>query len=485
MTVPLRALLMALSVSLIGTSAQAETYGAYGHLQHRFERLSDFVVDGQGTQHAQPYRHTMRARVGGKIAFSRDFWITSTVQLLDGQVLGAESPIPGGPRSEGWENAVLAERVQLRESTLQVPFGIGTLRVGRMPMHWGMGLVMHDGEEVDTPFDDARGGDIVNGIAINLTPMLLFGPSRMAYAAHITLGGDIVEEDEQTRRIDGDLAWRIWGSVTWKEPWLTGGIYVASRHLERDTLETRQDTVLDTSWQYRHPIGEDLMLAVEGEFAFITGHHAKAPIPGGIDERTQIMQLGAAARLSLEDTTLGSMYALEVGYASGDGDPDDDADTAFHFDPARRVGMIVFDEVLSRMSARAYHRARLSTSDAPDPSNGAISNALYIAPTLAWSALDGVFDLHAGGVIALAPSPLNTPAGDDVTQTSDSTSAAGVLGYELNTAARVVVELGELMTFSLGTQYGFFVASSKLDAMTGAHSLGLVHKWRLLADVSW
>jgi hypothetical protein len=484
-----RAALATLLVALGATTAQAETYGIHGHIQHRFERLSDFALDADRVSHEQPYRHTFRVRVGGKMNFTRDFWITSTVQLIDGQVLGAESAVPSGPRGEGWTNTSLEQRVLLRESALRMAFGLGTVYIGRRPVRWGMGLVLHDGEAVDQPFDDARGGDIVNGVWLDTTPMLAFGPSRLAYALRVGLGGDIVEHDEIANRSQGDLAWRLAGSIGWDEPWLTGGLYVMMHTLKRSDGETAERLLVDSAWKYTCPFTDRFEFVVEGEAAMITGSASGPTLPAstGLRQTIDIRAMAAVTRATLSDQRLDSEYVLEVGYASGDSDPDDSTDTTFRFDPARRVGMLIFDELLSRMSAQSVRRERERAPNAPttwwrEPTDGAVTSAVYVAPYTSWRLWGDTIALHLGGVIAFAPEPLYalTP------QTELGAEAiAGPLGYELNSAATVKVDMTDVLTLSLGTQYGVFFPGPALSAVTGQHTLGAVHKWRLLADVSW
>ncbi|MDP6945815.1 MAG: hypothetical protein QF464_16820, partial [Myxococcota bacterium] len=132
-----------------GPTAHAASFGFGGHVHQRFERLTDFGLDEDGTSHGQPMRHIMRARFGAAMSFSRQFWVRSQIQLLDGQILGTESPIPSGAQGEAWHNAPVTHHLQLRESTIQIPIGLGVVRVGRMPIRWGMGLVVHDGQSVD------------------------------------------------------------------------------------------------------------------------------------------------------------------------------------------------------------------------------------------------------------------------------------------------------------------------------------------------
>lgn len=479
------AALATLLVASGAMNARAETYGFHGHIQHRFERLSDFVLDAEGVRHEQPYRHTFRARVGGKMNFTRDFWITSTVQLMDGQVLGAQSPVPSGARGEGWTNASLQQRVQLRESTLRMAFPVGTAYVGRMPIRWGMGLVLHDGETTDQPFDDARGGDIVNGIWLDTTPIQAFGPSRLAYGLHIGLGGDIVEQDDLADRSQGDLAWRLAGSVSWEEPWLTGGIYVMLHNLERSNGEQAERIVIDSAWKYTGRFTDRYELIVEGEVAMVTGNATRpAPLSStDVGNIIELNQMGAAGRVTLRDRTLDSDYVVEVGYASGDSALGDATDTAFRADPARRVGMLIFDEVLSRMSAQHFQRVQhLPSLQAwqQTPTNGAVTGALYVAPHASWRLWGETIALHAGGVIAFAPEPAPT-----LTSTQWEEADTGMLGYEFNSAATVQVDITDVLNISIGTQYGIFFPGPALSALTAEYSMGVVHKWRLLADVTW
>ena len=273
--------------------------------------------------------------------------------------------------------------------------------------------------------------------------------------------------------------------MTWEEPWLHGGLYVAARHLERENLDHAEHIILDTAWSYLKPLGEALRLNLEAEVAVVTGKSALTRSPGSPRHLEDILQVGAATRVTLEDVGRGASYGLEFGFASGDGDSDDDVNTAFRFDPARRVGMLLFDEVLSRMSARHYaarnEAGNSSATTWEEPTNGAVTNSLYFAPSLGWSLLGGTFDLRVGGVIGLAPEPL--PQGDTSLPSSDV--SMWLLGYELNTSAKVTVDIGDLLSLALGTQYGVFIAGEGLDDVTGSQEIGVVHKWRLLADVSF
>ena len=452
-----------------------------GQFRHRFERLSDFTLDEAGTSHGQPNRHWARARVGARMSFSRNFWVSSTIQLLNGQILGAESPVSNGVYGEPWHNVPFANHLQLRESTIQLPIGMGIARIGRMPIRWGMGLAVHDGDTRDTPFAEPHRGDIVNGVWIDVLPLLPFTRSRLGYGLHLGLGGDIIEQSADMHRSRGDLGWRLAATLTWEEPWFRGGLYVMHRELERATLETSEHMLIDASGRFETLIEERFALIIEAEVALLSGAEISAPTDGL--ETTEIDQLGAATRVTLTDRELATLYALEIGYASGDGDPDDARDTAYRFNPARRVGMILFSDVLARLSAREME-LQSAPSATVRPTNGAVSNALYMAPRVALTLCDGCVSLEAGGLVAFAPDPWRAEENPDEPTAGHlpgGEAKAGALGYELNAGATVTFNLETIAHFSIGTQYGLFLPGEALSAFR--HDA--VHKWRLLADVTW
>ena len=96
---------------------------------------------------------------------------------------------------------------------------------------------------------------------------------------------------------------------------------------------------------------------------------------------------------------------LEAGYASGDSNPFDDASTGFSFNRDFKVGLVLWDEVMLFQSQNGA--ARLADPNLvgrpPNgvdllPTEGAVTNALYLKPTVRWrpALLDGKV-LVAGG----------------------------------------------------------------------------------------
>lgn len=476
--------------------AQAATFGFHGQLRQRYIRVSDFALDAEGVEHEQSFRDTMRLHLVGEMRFTRLFWIRSTVQLLDGQVLGESSPVTNGLRGTPFRNRPLLEHFQLRESVVQFPVGIGVIRLGRFPVHWGLGMVANDGEHDTHRFGDATHGDIVNGIWADIQPLYPFTQGRLGHAIHLGLGVDIVELDELVSRPDGDLAFRIVSTLTWEEPRLNGGLYFALRTVDRAGDASATHVVVDANAHWHTQLGEDFELSLDGEVAMVTGS-AKTAQPDGEYSHSAIRQFGALADASLRDTARGLDYGVRVGFASGDQTPGNRYETAFRFDPAYKVGMVLFEEVMGRVSARGWER--LSEADRADvapgrldyqPTDGSISNAFFVAPRVGWTLCEGCFLLEAAGLFAFAPESVVDPTGQSGEGARALTShgaiaEAGPLGYELNAGATVAFDLESWAHLSIGTQYGFFVPGSALAAATDAEAVGVVHKFRLLADLRW
>lgn len=486
--------------SLCAAPAGASTtFALHGQLQQRYLRLSEFALDEDGGGHGQPFRDTLRLRVESQMNFTRTFWLRTNLQLLDGQILGPEAATLGGRAGRRWRTLDVLDHFFLRESVIQVPIGIGAVRAGRMPVHWGLGLVVNDGQQyADAWFADPAGGDIVNGVVVDVQPLLPFTQGRLGQAVHLGLGVDLVERDELADREGGDLAWRFSGSLTWEEPSLWAGVLFVMRDVERAGHDHATHVVFDAAADWRARFGPDLGLRLAGEVALVTGSTRTSP-PAGARTDADVRQIGGALRAAVEDLPRSLEYELETGFASGDSEPFDGRDTGFRFDPAYRAGMILFEEVLARTSARAWDDVVASSAGAwptqrPDllPTDTAIANAAYLAPRVRLTLCEGCFRVEAGGLLAFAPSPVVDPAsaaaaGEDEAPRNPwgAPARSGLLGYELHAGARFAFDVAELVRLSIGTQYGVFVPGVALEGTADAPGPGTIHKWRLLADVAW
>lgn len=475
----------------------ATTFGFHGQVRQRYIRLTSFPLDSSGASHGQPYRDTVRLFVESQMSFSRSFWLRTNLQLLDGQILGPDGTVDGGRAGAQWRNRGVLDHFFLRESVIQVPIGIGVVRAGRMPVHWGLGMIVNDGQTEDAWFSDARGGDIVNGLVVDVQPLFPFTQGRLGQAVHLTLGADLIERDELAVRDRGDLAWRVSGSLTWQEPTLTAGFHMHVRDATREGGDRVTHIVFDVAGDWHARLTSDLALRLAGELAVITGTSRTTP-PTGTMAESELRQLGGALRAELEDAAHNLEYGLQLGFASGDDEPFDGTDSELRFDPSFKVGMILFEEVLARSSARRWDvlvadRQTTWPTQRPGvlPTDGSIANAIYIAPRVRLTLCEGCFRAEAGGVVAFAAEPLIDPGakaapdGGEDKNAWGGASDTGPLGYEVNAAAAFAFDLEDAVRFSVGTQYGVFLPGQALETAVDDASVGTIHKWRILADINW
>lgn len=480
--------------------ADALTVATHGALQQRYVVLSPFDVDADGTPHHNRSRDILRLDVGGRFEVSRQLWMRTTLQVFDGQMLGDESELPSGPRGRLWHNASVRDDLFLREAVIQVPIGLGEVRVGRRAGDWGLGLAIHDGRTASSPFADASGGDIYNGILVDATPLRAFVKGRAAEAVRLHLGFDVIERDELVDRTDGDLALRYSGAIVWEERMTRAGATIVHRTADLEKGE-RTDTLFDVSVNVIRPVRPDLELVFSAEGAALVGSRSEQPParsaePAGDGRariRTKIRQFGALARLALSAPARGIGGVMELGAASGDRDALDGTDTAFRFDPAYRVGMILFEEVLARATAATRHDLLDEAPDTPrsridaQATGGSVSAALYAAPLIRIEACNGCFIANLGGLVAFAPVGASVPGPPTTKNTRPVSSppGAGLLGWEVNLGVALRVALPQTAEFSIGTQYGLFRPGPALRDVAGHAEQDVIHKWRVLADIHW
>jgi hypothetical protein len=104
-----------------------------------------------------------------------------------------------------------------------------------------------------------------------------------------------------------------------------------------------------------------------------------------------VQQLGWVARLGGTWRPFAAGADLEVGYASGDSNPNDPFVRNFSFDPDYNPSLILFEELRAAETvASAANAGDLGRVGAPAdavrliPTGGSVTNTLYVRPTLRW-----------------------------------------------------------------------------------------------------
>ena len=477
----------------------------------QYGRSSTFKLDASGHESSVEHVGRQLLRVHPRLDLKTDVGrviIEAEAVLLTGRTFGdlntvaTDALYDPDDRLDAWADP---DPGDYRQFVVRWETPFFQLKLGQQASRWGLGLIANDGQ--DDPhdvFDVATHGDLVERVLVATAPFGLLGEKWQ----RLLLGGgfDVVYRDENATLTDGDLALQGVVSLIWRdvpEPssprrWgLTAGLYVAIRDQEDDDGDTLNVRAYDLFAKFEHRLPKKhLRLYLAGEIALLEGRTSRARLeqaPEGLD----VLGLGFSLQGRVELEKLGVETRLEVGYASGDNDRNDGTSRGFKFDPDYHVGMVLFQEVLARISARSIENARdpgLVAEPAKGleliATDGSVTNAVYVNPILRYTndatGLGG--DL---GVLAA----WSDAAFSDAYQTSKNggynTSYLGVpsdshyLGTEVDVGLRYEYAIGDRVWLKALVQGGLFVAGKAFKDSEGADGIGVVSKVRASVELGW
>lgn len=493
--------IIAALITLTGLAAVAEarvrwsTPGAY---RLRLAGISAFPLDAQQTDSGQQLFAEHRLRINPTIE-AGPLSVFIEIDVLTGQIFGDTLAVGtafverrhGDPTRwyDGWTT------VEPRQAWFELQLPWFDFEFGQMGADWGMGLLDDDGQDKsdDTWVErlgDKRNGDLVDRALISVRPLRSFTHGPLGDAV-LSVGGDHVWQDDLASALAGDTAWRLVGSLWWPGDALSGGLYAVHRWQTDDNGDETSRTAIDAHLRLNLPLfllGAEVR--VEGELVGVFGEtNALRPAtsPAGVD----LLGLGWAARAETAWRCPRIAAALEVGYASGDADPDDGEWRAFTFDPDFRVGLVLFPDVLRLISLRSAERAadpeRVGIAQAGAdwlPTDGAVRNALYVSPGVTWR--PGRWTLTGMAVLAWGSEPFVDPfetfeAGGQP-RNHRGEPAARYYGVELAFGVGWRFELGDVLHGELGLQGGALHPGPALDE---AFDDGPVAKLVGRAQLAW
>ena len=365
-----------------------------------------------------------------------------------------------------------------------------------MKAHWGLGLLANDGHHQDDLFQEQRGGDYSQRVLFITQPLRPFLPGPAGESLVLSLGYDQVDRDDLIDSADGDKANQGIGALIFKQKTWHVGAYGAYRRSERASGDLTEVVVADLYGRWATPIGTLGELTLEAELAAIQGTTEDLRFEG-VDGAVSVEQLGFAARAMLEPETDGLVARLDAGLAPGDNAPQDESLRSIRFDPSYRVGMILFEEILSRTSARSVDGATdpdlvgtPAHGFARIPSQGSIHNALYIAPQVGYRAFNKRLDARVGALLAIADGGVYDPyqsglAGGYVTNAYGKADATGLLGTELLAAAVWRQPLYANLKAEVGARFALFLPGEALGGVEGVEGLDTVQKWGVFGGMRW
>jgi len=454
-----------------------------------YNRVSDFDLDETGMRDGMKWYIDHRLRIKPILHPVKSLKIVGEFDALTGQIAGDTTMVGAGvllqPRSanRGYKQA------DFRQAYLEWNSPIGMWRVGQMTSTWGLGMLANGGEDRQSKFYDSRFGDLVDRIMFATKPAAMFTDAAWAQNLYLVLGFDSVYRDENANVRDGDRAYEGLAALFYKTKTDYLGVYAAYRNQTYDNGDKLKVTAIDL---YGHKFFDfkkvDLKIAFEGTALVGSTNHAvflRSP------NEVSVQAYGFIQRTTLNIKKTGVSTQLELGFASGDKDPSDGTVRSFSFDPDYHVGMILFPEVMSRMSARAADRVSDPNLVQTPPkgydmaaTNGGITNAFYVAPSITWKAWKGL-SMTALVLIAMAPAPVYSPyntATNGGFPKSYRGSTGRYLGTEFDYGVTWKLPLSKYLNIAIGGDLGLLVPGSAFDTASGG-SLDNIYKARARFDL--
>jgi hypothetical protein len=411
-----------------------------------------------------------------------------------------------------------APSVRLSRIWMEAQIPVGSIRAGRMASHWGMGLLANDGNGFDDKFGENYGGNSFDRVLFATRPIsvaqAIAGKADSEIPLYAAIGVDrlvedpliqfhgykcesgLLEADEKYDiRCDSDEDGRTdldhgytdesrttdqrgadWWADSSDDVWeliyvliyrgedikylggigdLTAGAYVINRR-QRET-----DSNVWIADVYLRAAVHNLYLEFEG--LTIQGTTRAIALPGSYDPSVADSDpLYKKANIWGYTGRLGYIrpdweVMLEHGYASGDNNVADMQFTGRPLHPDHNVGLLLYDEVIARVTAELW------SEDAEALwSQGGVYNSTYLYPTFRYSPLDN-WDLLAGMVVAFPASPdgrfIRCREGEGCAQ---SQATAGPLGWEA--LLGVKHRWHEHLLFSLETSFAHATDRLPLEA---------------------
>jgi len=482
----------------------------HGKYLLRWVSCDDFLMDETGTESAPGEWLFHRLRLEPSLEFGAKVRLVSLVDVFNGNILGETSGTGADYLLEPRDDNRGFSSARLRKLYLEWNSGIGVFRLGQQASRWGLGMMANPGED-ESLFADSTRGDLVERFAYVTTPLTLFGKSRFARNFYLGLAGDVVFSDENAELVEGDLAWQLVGSLFYKGDELFVGVYAAYRNqTDRDETVTASEPYGNAEMTADLPGGTlevvalDLFVSYMAEFpwgsfgiaaegAAVVGSTTRG-VNGNSPEELAVRQFGLAFETGLSFKKAGLDCSLSAGYASGDDNSADYTAAAFKFDAGYRIGMILFEDLLYKLSANSAERLAADRAVPPAgirsvPTNGSITNALYVAPVFTYEPVE-TLDIQLGIVWAMAPLGLvdgyqsSVVNGGYPANSWGRTPDSKQLGWELDIGIRWNAVNNGPVNLAIASQAGFFFPGGAFETEDGTilHTLG---KGRVVLELQW
>ncbi len=317
---------------------------------------------------------------------------------------------------------------------------VGLLEVGRMPSDWGLGIFTNDGNGFDDLFGDNYDGDTFDRILFGTKPLGRESPLTTAIIFDQVSTGSVTDVNDDVSELILAVLYNELNFVT--------GAYGGMRVQKSTSTEAYfGDIYLKFSMKG---------INLEAESVYLHGH--SRALQTSLNQGKYIIdQVGAAGKLSYSGKFLEP--SLEVGFASGDNNPLNRHVTQFTFHRDYNVGLILYEEVLARLTETMY-QGFFTLGEYPPPgteklsTKGGVTNSIYVFPSIRFRIMDGL-EAIVGGLYARSIFPFI-----DVVELIKTNYEKNLMGgepsKELGWEVDGGIEWEFIKNFKSGIQAGYF-----------------------------
>jgi hypothetical protein len=364
------------------------------------------------------------------------------------------------------------------------------IRAGLVRSDFGLGLVSNGGRDApagevrQSPFGYGREGDRNLELQIALRPLAarLDEEGQEYQPLTVVTAAQAVIHDDRSDWEAGDRTLQVLAGVLARYDWFRaalGAVYRYQDHLEGGLTEVLIGVVQAGLETDAGPV----RLWLEGELAAYLGTSSllqSAIDPGPYD----VSAVGGVLRAGVTHEEL--EVALEGGAATGDDNPFDKELHTFSFDREYRVGLLMFSEALAASTAITAYNVSDPTyrEEAPrgyqrTATGGAVQNAIYLNPRVAWRPFDG-FAVLAGYLYAASEEawvdPFQSGLAGGAAVAPRGARDVHELGHEVDLGVSYELALSPL-TLSAHAQYGWFRPGAVFADASGVAARDLHGFW--------
>lgn len=252
------------------------------------------------------------------------------------------------------EGGVTAQNVQITRLWGEVQTPVGQVRFGRIPNHWGTGMLFNAGNRAVDEF-----GDTVDRAQFTAKVKSVF-----------LMGG--VENRNEGFVAEKDDYRAVVASVVYQGEKAGVGTFQTYRFRNNDSQ--KYTTWIGDLWAH----AELGIAEADIELAAIVGG---GDLDDGVNDLRQ-SAFGGNLQVSIDPGTIRA--GLVTGFATGDQDPNDSKFKTFSFDPDFNISLFLFEEPMPVLKPAVSNSDNGGRSTAAVRTGAAISNALFIKPRVGW-----------------------------------------------------------------------------------------------------